>query len=98
MGQSVDWDRDRIWKYEIQVEDEFTVEMPRLAQVIHVAVQDGTPCMWARVNPAAEMTTRTFHVHGTGHRVDPTMVHLGSFILLGGRFVGHLFESREARR
>ena len=95
MGQSGDW--NAVWKYEIQVEDEFTVEMPRLAQVIHVAVQDNRPCMWALVNPAQPPTTRTFHVHGTGHRVDPQMVHLGSFLLLGGNFVGHLFEHRTAR-
>ena len=91
-------DQNSVWKYEIQVEDEFTILMPRLAEVIHVAVQDDRPCMWALVNPAAEPTARTFHVHGTGHRVDPQLVHLGSFMLVDGRFVGHLFEHRTARR
>lgn len=86
-----------VWKYEIQVTDEFTVSMPMLATVIHVDVQDGKPCMWALVNPANERVERTFHVHGTGHPVPSAMVHLGSFLLHGSTFVGHLFEHAAAR-
>jgi hypothetical protein len=86
-----------VWKFEIPVQDEFTVEMPMLATVVHVAAQNDKPCMWALVNPANERVERTFYVHATGHPVRPELVHLGTFILFGGTFVGHLFEHAAGR-
>ena len=80
-----------VWKYEIRVADEFTVEMPRMSQVIHVAVQDGTPCMWALVDPDQPTRLRMFHIRGTGHPVDPDLVYIGSWMELRGRLVWHLF-------
>lgn len=85
MGQSV-------WKFEISVEDEFVLAMPKGAKPLHVAVQDDKPCLWMLVDPAAGREDRTFYVHGTGHPVRPESQHLGSFMLYDGAFVGHLFE------
>ena len=81
-----------VWKYEIEVDETFTREMPEHARVLHVGVQAGTPCMWVQVAPGNKIETRTFHCHGTGHSIPLGRVHLGSFMLLDGAFVGHLFE------
>jgi hypothetical protein len=81
-----------IWKYEVQIVPEFARIMPAYAEVIYVAVQDGIPYMWARVSPDEPKTERTFYVHGTGRPITEGCVHLGSFMLHDGAYVGHLFE------
>lgn len=89
-----------VWKFPIEVTDEFTIEMPKGARVLHVDVQRVSetnaqyeqPCLWALIDPDAEREQRTFYVHGTGHTFPVGRVHLGSFLLYGGSFVGHLFE------
>lgn len=59
----------RIWKYELAVTDEQTVEMPRGAKVLSVANQGGNLCLWAEVDPHERVTVRTFLVVGTGHKI-----------------------------
>lgn len=81
-----------VWKFEIPVTDEFTLTMPKSAQPLYVAVQGDKPWLWALVDPGAEREERTFYVHGTGHPVTPGADHVGSFLLLDGRFVGHVFQ------
>jgi hypothetical protein len=91
-----------IWKFAIEVTDEFTLEMPIGAEPLHVETQrvNGPnaqyeqPCLWALVDPTAEREQRTFYVHGTGHPVHADAEHIGSFLLYGGSFVGHVFEPR----
>lgn len=84
--------RTSVWKFEIQVDDEFTLAMPVGAEPLYVAVQDGKPYLWVLVEPSAEREQRTFYVHGTGHPTTPGAEYIGSFMLYGGRFVGHLFQ------
>ena len=80
-----------IWKFPVSVADQFTVEMPAGARVLHVAVQDGKPYMWALVDPDQPTRLRMFHIRGTGHPVDPDLVYIGSWMELRGRLVWHLF-------
>lgn len=83
-----------IWKYEIPIEDEFVIEMPDRAEIIHVETQDGKPQMWAIV-PVFDvaMVRRHFRLVGTGHSLQTNgKKHVGSFMLAGGNFVGHVFE------
>jgi hypothetical protein len=81
-----------VWKFAIPDAGEFELEMPSLARVIHVDVRHGRPCLWALVEPGHVRTMRTFYLRGTGHAVEAGLVHLGSFVLHDGDFVGHLFE------
>lgn len=82
----------RIWKYSFEVEDEFTVRMPRGAQILSVQPQYNEVCLWALVNSENELEDRKFFVRGTGHPIDLSDGHyVGTFQLLGGTFVGHLF-------
>lgn len=84
----------QVWKYKIPIKDATEIEMPKGARIVHVDIQYGEPCLWALVNPQADKETRYIRVAGTGHEVSPedTMDHLGTFMLAGGTFVGHVFE------
>jgi len=42
-----------IWKYPLQVTDAQTIDVPEGSEALSVQVQNGTPCLWARVDPAA---------------------------------------------
>jgi hypothetical protein len=84
----------QVWKYLVEMNDEFTVEIPRGAHVLTVQAQHDHPQMWALVDPTEPLEKRRFAMSGTGfdikdaHRVR----YVGSFHLYGGAFVGHLFE------
>lgn len=88
----------KVWKYPIPEfneleEDCFTVQMPQYAEILTVQTQYGKPCIWALVDPAAPLTSRTFRVAGTGHGlVYDLMKYVGTFQLQAGKFIGHVFE------
>lgn len=83
-----------IWKYEVPVQDEFVVPLPGRAEVLSVGVQYDKPQMWVLVDPNERRVPRTFSVVGTGHPVDLNRVgrFIGTFQLMDGVFIGHLFE------
>ncbi len=81
-----------IWKYELKTIDEQTIDMPFDAKALCVDVQYGKPCMWAMVNPSRPKVARRVWIRGTGHDFEePVGTYIGSFQLLDGRFVGHVF-------
>jgi hypothetical protein len=83
-----------IWKFPLEV-GLTHLAMPLRSEIIHLAVQDGQPCLWAVVEPDAPRVTRSFVTAGTGHPVGQEIGlgnHVGTYLLLDGRFVGHVFE------
>lgn len=81
-----------IWKYELAIADQFEMELPEHAQIIHVAEQGKFCCMWAIVQPAAAKVKRRFAVVGTGHQFNPEYkIYTGTIVTTTG-FVWHLFE------
>lgn len=87
-----------VWKFPFSIEDDFIVQMPIGARVIHVEVQHGQPCLWAVVNPRAQLVDRWFYLLGTGHpfAVEIACRHVGSFLMAGGDLVWHVFEPEGA--
>ena len=83
-----------IYKYALAVEDEQDVPMPKGAELLHVDVQQDQACLWARVDDQAETATRRIIIHGTGHPAGDEP-YVGSFMILGGSFVGHVFDGGE---
>lgn len=81
-----------VWKFQVKLKEEFTLRMPAGAGVLYVGVQNGKPCLWARVNPDAFDAERTFYLRETGQAVEPDLRYVGSFMLDDDGFVGHLFE------
>lgn len=86
----------KIFKYPLQVKDIQMVEMPRGAAVLTVQAQGETPCIWAKVDPAAPPIKRCFVTYGTGHDADDgAAVHyVGTYQLRGGALVFHVFTDR----
>lgn len=82
-----------IWKFPIEVTDRFELVLPVGARVIWVAAQGPEGAvLWAEVDTDAPTETRRFRLVGTGHALVEGLEYLGSFQLLSGSFVGHLYE------
>lgn len=83
-----------VFKYPIELQDEVVVDMPTDARIIHLAVQDGTICAWAIVDPDGYSSKRTFFVRGTGHPMpERPCVPVGSVFFNDGALVFHVFEA-----
>lgn len=98
-----------IWKYALEVEDRQKILMPKNARILCVQTQAITmlgtktesPCLWAMVDPEEDRRElREILIAGTGHTRDDLSeftTYLGTFQLLGGSFVGHVFEAMFGR-
>lgn len=90
-----------VYKYEVPIEDHFTLMLPRTAQILDVQTQKGGPQLWALVDPAASLVRRQFILRGTGHRIDFLSAHLlchcGTFQMHRGELVFHVFEVLKER-
>lgn len=84
-----------IFKYALPP-DTSEVSMPIGAQVLCVQVQNDVPCLWVLVDPKAGLVKRRFFTFGTGHAMPHTTYpgahYIGTYQLLGGQFVGHVFD------
>lgn len=93
-----------VWKFEIPVDDDFTLALPRGAQILHVDDQLGIPHIWALVDPESSLENRTFRLAGTGHPIKVDLeqpcyiLHLGTFKMEGGLLIFHLFETQGKTR
>ena len=82
-----------IHKYPVSVTDEFVINMPRGAEILSIDLQNDMPYMWVLVDTNNNSKIRKFRVFGTGQLDIPYGVkYIGTFIILCGNFVGHLFE------
>ena len=81
-----------IWKFPLPFPEDWPeMDMPAGAEILHFALQDNVPTIWARVEPGAPLQRRFFRFSGTGHPLDETVgAHIGS--CFQGPFVWHLFE------
>ena len=83
----------RIFKFPLQVSDLQKIRMPKDSTILTVQVQKGTPCLWALVDTEKEMVGRSIRIVGTGHPVPKGIIrYIGTFQVLEGTFVGHVFE------
>ena len=86
----------RIWKYQLEVTDGQNISMPKGAEILTVQVQDGSPCLWALVDPKAETEIRFIEIFGTGNPVlsdiGASRKYISTFQMLEGRLVLHAFE------
>lgn len=91
---------ETIFKYPIEIENFFAIEMPKGAKVLSVGVQNNKPYIWAMINENKK-EKRMFRLMGTGHptyQKEKDLHFIGTFQLKeknGKIFVGHLFESTD---
>lgn len=87
-----------VWKFPIEITDDFELELPAGAEILYVDSQRDTEVnMWALVDTEAPKMFRKFHLAGTGYHIDEALNltkanHVASFQMQGGALVFHLFE------
>jgi len=85
----------RVYKYTIPVEDYFSLDLPAGAKILTIQVQRDEPQIWALVDPEQQPRPYNFRLAGTGHDITESrdsLEYIGTFQLVGGNFIGHLFE------
>lgn len=85
-----------IYKYPIEIKPRQVIQLPRIAKILHVAMQHGRPTIWAEVDPAERLVERTVSVIGTGHPFEvgiasPADLHIGT--VFDGPLVWHVYIS-----
>jgi len=87
-----------IWKYKLLEEDEQTIAMPDMAEILTVQLQNGEPHLWVLVDPQQPLGERRFSIYGTGHPVPDHLTaagnYIGTFQFYGGLMIFHLFEDK----
>jgi hypothetical protein len=93
-----------VWKFPIGAQDEFCLEMPKDAKLLHFALQHNSrrdeevPTLWALVDSNAPKVKRWFRLMGTGHEDTWRLKHapfVGSVLMQHGELVFHLFDLGE---
>lgn len=79
----------RVFKYALVVGDQ-VLDLPRGAVIRMVDHQGGNLCLWAEVDPDAEIEGRIFRVYGTGHEIADDLEYVGSS--QDTLFVWHVYE------
>lgn len=89
-----------IWKFELKVDDDQVVKMPKNAGILSVQTQanrhsplKASLCVWALVDPSAELCDVHFKVKGTGHPCDDLngFKYIGTVQFHDGQLVFHVF-------
>jgi hypothetical protein len=80
-----------IWKYPLEVTDYQNVRMPEGAEILSVADQYGVICVWALVDPEADLENRMFYIFGTGNPVSETLPWQFVGSVQQNIFVWHVF-------
>jgi hypothetical protein len=89
---------ESIFKYQLEVTDEQTIELPIGAKVLSVGNQREFVFMWALVNTGSHCNTekRIFVIKGTGHSIEDGDLDgarfIGTVMLMGGSLIFHVFE------
>jgi hypothetical protein len=79
-----------IHKY-IITSDNCNLQLPKEAEILTVKLQNGTPTLWALVNPnTSELEERRICIVGTGWKLNDNMKYIETF--MEEYFVWHVFE------
>lgn len=82
-----------VWKFELRPFKPLL--MPGFAKILSVGQQDGTPYLWALVNPSEPLVERRVLVLGTGHdasEVGYNREFLGTITGVEGGLVLHVWD------
>lgn len=83
----------KIYKYEIAVTDEQTISLPTAAKILAVQIQHGRPQIWALFDESlGGKDNRTLFVVGTGNPLPPCGRYIGTFQMMNGSLIWHVFE------
>lgn len=84
----------QVWKFTLQPTSVQGVEMPKGASILSAQEQRGAVNLWAHVDPAAGLETRSILMIGTGQEIDAGVLgpYIGTVQVNQGDLVLHLFE------
>ena len=82
-----------IWKFQLQNTDRQTIFIPENAKFLCIQSQKEIPYLWYLVDVEIQTIPTTFRIIGIGHHIETDFngKHLGSYQLMDGSFVGHVF-------
>lgn len=87
-----------IYKYQIQIRDEFKLKLPIETQILSFQVQNGRPVLWVMLDPELEREERNFRIFRTGHPIqiaeEKSLHFIGTIQDENLSLVWHLFEER----
>lgn len=78
-----------IWKFDIPIQDDFSLLIPKGAEILNVDLQNGEPKLWALVD--SEAPQEEHHFVGKGEN-NVNLRYIGTVVMLEGKFVYHVFE------
>ncbi|PID86399.1 hypothetical protein CSB08_00235 [Candidatus Gracilibacteria bacterium] len=82
-----------VYKYEVPIEDYFSLQIPKGSEILSFQTQRSTPCIWVKVDPENTTEERKFRFLGTGHPIEEeNLSFIGTIKLHQGGLVFHLFE------
>lgn len=80
-----------IYKYQLDLKEEQEIYVPIGSSFLTVQLQNGIPCLWAKVSEYAAKVSETILIVGTGFTVPPVTEYLGTFQLEEKGLVFHVF-------
>lgn len=86
-----------IYKYSLEITDRQVLEMPTNSEILTVQLQREVPCLWAVVDTDEKVKEkRIIRIIGTGNIVPKCYLdYIGTFQMVGGDLIWHVFESAE---
>lgn len=86
----------QVWKFGLNLDARQVVMMPEGAKLLTVQAQYGEPFVWALCDEhAGRQEYRRFLIYGTGQPLpDNTGEYVGTFQLVSGAMVLHVFEEQ----
>jgi hypothetical protein len=88
-----------IYKYDLQVTEVQTIELPAGAEILTVQMQHGMPQLWALIDPN-ELGREPVGIViiGTGHPIDDAAIkllkYINTFQVDDGNFIFHVFQTQ----
>jgi len=80
----------KIFKYQIPIQENFSLNIPKYSSILSFQLQNDIPCIWVVVHENQPLEKHNFSIYGTGYEVNSSPMGYQGTIQLNG-FVWHLF-------
>ncbi len=84
----------KIFKYNLPIKPDITIQIPSNSKFLSLQVQDGIPVIWFLVYEENPLTNMHISVYGTGQEINQGNIKLYIGTIQVGSFVWHFFENK----